>query len=39
MDMFQKFNVYLEEENSIREKIREIVRYELQNIIFIKTKW
>lgn len=27
MDIFQQFNVHLEEENEIREKIREIVRY------------
>lgn len=26
MDVFQQFNVHLEEENEIREKIREIVR-------------
>lgn len=26
MDLFQKFNEYMEEENEIREKIKEIVR-------------
>lgn len=36
MDMFQKFNAYLEEEQEIREKIREIVRYGSDQYIFIR---